>query len=186
MRHIFLDTETTGILQDLDRIIEIAAIEFQDGVPSGREFVRRINPEGRPIAYQSFVVHRITAQDLENEPTIASVWDELIAFVSDSSVVIHNAPFDLGMLRQEARRAKKTFSWPTIIDTMDISRKIWPGKPQSLDQIAKRLGIKNSRLDVHSAREDCLLLGHCFYAMNRMMESGTPEPEQQTLFGDFL
>src|SRR5277367_4303423 len=96
MRQIVLDTETTGLEAELGhRIIEIGCIELLNRRPTGRTFHRYLNPE-RAIDAAALAVHGISAAALEREPRFAEIADELLGFIADAELVIHNASFDVG------------------------------------------------------------------------------------------
>src|SRR6187397_1275074 len=101
MRQIVLDTETTGLEAQLGhRIIEIGCVELINRRHTGRTFHRYINPE-RDIDEGALAVHGISRADLEREPRFAEIVDELLAFISDAELVIHNAAFDVAFLDAE-------------------------------------------------------------------------------------
>ena len=104
MREIVIDTETTGLdPDDGHRIVEIACIELLHHVPTGRKFHRYVNPE-RDMPADAFAVHGLSAEFLAEHPRFAEIADELLAFIGDDRVVIHNAEFDLAFLNAELAR----------------------------------------------------------------------------------
>ena len=99
-RFVVLDLETTGFsFAKGDRIIEIACLEIVDG-SAGKHFHRRINPE-REIPKRSTEVHGITNEDLVNAPTFREISKELVEFLGESDLVIHNAAFDYPFLSKQ-------------------------------------------------------------------------------------
>ena len=105
MRQIVLDTETTGLEPSQgDRVIEVAAVELVNLLPTGATFHRLVDPE-RDIPTEATRVHGFTNGDLAGKPKFAEIVDELIAFLGDSPVIAHNAPFDFGFLDVEFTRA---------------------------------------------------------------------------------
>ena len=104
MRRIVLDTETTGLEPEQGhRIIEIACLELYDRRPTGRHFHRYVNPE-RDIDIAATQVHGLTAEDLADKPRFADIADELLEFLDDAELLIHNAPFDVAFLNAELAR----------------------------------------------------------------------------------
>src|SRR5471030_2906325 len=104
MRQIVLDTETTGLEAELGhRIIEIGCIELVNRRPTGRSFHRYLNPE-RDIDAAAQAVHGVTRDRLASEPRFADIADELLVFIAESELVIHNAAFDVGFLDAELAR----------------------------------------------------------------------------------
>ena len=98
MRQIFLDTETTGLYPDQgDRVIEIGCVELVNRKLTGRTLHLYVNPQ-RDSHEDALRVHGITTESLSDKPLFAAVADELLEFVSDAELIIHNAPFDLGFL----------------------------------------------------------------------------------------
>ena len=104
MREIVIDTETTGLdPHDGHRMVEIACIELMHHVPSGRKFHRYVNPE-RDMPADAFAVHGLSAEFLAEHTRFAEIADELLDFIGDDQVVIHNAEFDLAFLNAELAR----------------------------------------------------------------------------------
>jgi DNA polymerase-3 subunit epsilon len=158
MREIVIDTETTGLdHQAGHRIVEIAAMELVHHVPTGRKFHRYVNPE-RDIPEDAFLVHGLTLDFLASKPPFAAVVDELIAFIGDGPVVIHNAEFDLGFINAELVRLGRTPLSCPAVDTLALARRRFPGAPASLDALCRRYEIDLSVRDKHGADIDCGLL----------------------------
>ena len=169
MRQIVLDTETTGLSPGHGhRIIEIGAIELLNRRLTGREFHRFLNPE-RDIDEGAEAVHGIRREDLATAPRFAEVVDELLAFLKDSELVIHNADFDIGFLEHELRLMEhpepKMSRYATVLDTLTLARKLHPGQRNSLDALCKRYEVDASRRDVHGALIDAELLARVYLAM---------------------
>ena len=100
-RLIVLDTETTGLdVNDGHRIIELGCVEIIDRNITSNRFHQYINPK-RAIDEGAQIVHGITNEMLENKPEFSSIIDEFLSFIENSTLVIHNAPFDLGFLSSE-------------------------------------------------------------------------------------
>ena len=104
MRQVVLDTETTGLEVDRQhRIIEIGCLELNHRRLTGRSFHRYVNPE-RDIEQGALAVHGLTREQLAKEPTFAEIHAELLDFVRDAELIIHNAPFDIAFLNAELAR----------------------------------------------------------------------------------
>jgi DNA polymerase-3 subunit epsilon len=158
MREVVLDTETTGLdPADGHRIIEIGCIELVNHVPTGRDFHRYVNPE-RPIDADALVVHGITDEMLADKPRFAEVVDDLLAFIGDSRLVIHNAEFDLRFLNHELKLIGRPPLACVHEDTLALARRRFPGAPASLDALCRRFGVDLSERDKHGALIDCRLL----------------------------
>jgi DNA polymerase-3 subunit epsilon len=169
MRQIVLDTETTGLEAELGhRIIEIGCIELVNRRPTGRTFHRYVNPE-RDIDAAALGVHGIGCADLASEPRFADVADELLAFIADAELVIHNAAFDVGFLDAELARtsapARTIASVARVLDTLALARQRHPGQRNNLDALCKRYGVDNSNRDLHGALLDARLLADVYLAM---------------------
>ena len=104
MREVVLDTETTGLASEGgDRIVEIGCIELVNHLPTGKTLHRFINPEMKMPA-AALEIHGHTDEFLADKPNFAAIVDELLAFLGDSPLVIHNAAFDVGFLNAELAR----------------------------------------------------------------------------------
>jgi len=163
IREIVLDTETTG-LEPLDghRIVEIGAIELVNHVPSGRFFHRYLNPE-RPVPPEAFAVHGLSEQFLSDKPRFSEVVNDLLEFLSDSRLVIHNAAFDCKFLTAEFEAAARPVVLDgRVVDTLAVARQRHPMGPNSLDALCRRYGIDNSKRVRHGALLDAELLAEVY------------------------
>ncbi len=158
MREVVIDTETTGLdPQDGHRIVEVACVELLHHVPTGRKFHRYVNPE-RDMPAEAFAVHGLTTEFLAEHPTFAAAADELIAFIGDDRVVIHNAEFDLAFLNMELTRLGRAPLACQFVDTLAVARRRYPGAPASLDALCRRFAIDLTIRERHGADIDCGLL----------------------------
>src|SRR5580658_8700822 len=163
MREIVLDTETTG-LDPLDghRLVEIGCIELVNRIPSGQTFHRYFNPQ-RSMPAEAFAVHGLSEEFLKDKMFFAEVADDLIAFLGDAPLVIHNAAFDLGFLNAELERAgRPLLGRERLIDTLIIARRKHPGGSNRLDDLCVRYAIDNSRRTKHGALLDAELLAEVY------------------------
>lgn len=178
MRQIVLDTETTGIGHDIGhRIIEIGCVELIDRRLTGHHRHWYINPE-REIDEGAFRVHGISYEFLQDKPLFQNIIDELLQYVDQAELVIHNAPFDIGFLNAELMRlnhAKKITDYCTVFDTLAYARKKFPGQRNSLDALCKRFDIDNSNRQLHGALLDSQILAYVYLALTG---------GQTSLFGD--
>ncbi|HET9762444.1 MAG TPA: DNA polymerase III subunit epsilon [Casimicrobiaceae bacterium] len=174
MRHLILDTETTGLEAKLGhRIIEIAAVEVVDRRLTGRSLHYYVNPE-RDIDLGATDVHGLTWETLRDKPRFADIAAELIEFARGAAWVIHNAPFDLAFLDAELERVglSSTASLcESVIDTLALAREQFPGKKNSLDALCERFGVDNAHRTLHGALLDARLLAEVYLAMTRGQES---------------
>ena len=174
VKQIFLDTETTGLdPKQGHRIIEIAAIEFNNRKPTNRRFHSYINPE-RDIDPAAEEVHGLSIDFLQDKPLFKDVVNDFLAFVHNSEVVIHNAPFDVGFINAELGRLgldKFEENTITITDSLKFAKEIRPGQRNSLDALCKAFDIDNSSRTLHGALLDAQLLGEVFIGMTRGQEA---------------
>ncbi len=159
MSEIILDTETTGLSPEKgDRIIEIACIETQELIPTKRTFYKLINPE-REVSEDAFKIHGYNYEKLKNQKKFKEISDELLKFIKNKKLIIHNAPFDISFLNYELKKiGKPTIDKKNVIDTLEIARGKFPGTSNSLDNLCKRFGIDISKRKKHNALLDCQLL----------------------------
>lgn len=174
MRQIFLDTETTGLYPAQGhRIIEIAAVEMINRRPTNNHYHVYLNPE-REIDPAAQEVHGITLEFLQDKPLFEAVAQELMAFISDAELIIHNAPFDVGFLNSELGRIGlqpiETISGK-ITDTLKMAKDSRPGQRNNLDALCKHFGIDNSKRTLHGALLDAELLAEVYMAMTRGQDS---------------
>ncbi|HML15270.1 MAG TPA: DNA polymerase III subunit epsilon [Xanthobacteraceae bacterium] len=163
MREIVLDTETTG-LDPLtgDRVVEIGCIELFNRIPTGQSFHRYVNPE-REVPASAFDVHGLSTEFLKDKPPFAEVADDLLAFVGDAPIVIHNAAFDAAFLNSELERiGKPLIARDRLVDTLLLARRRHPGAGNRLDDLCARYGIDNARRTKHGALLDAELLAEVY------------------------
>lgn len=166
MREIIFDTETTGLDNSADRIIEIGGIELENLFPTGRTIHFYINPAGREIHPDAQAVHGISAEHLAGKPVFADVAQEIIDFFDGAKFVAHNAGFDMGFVNAEfARLGLPPVGSERVIDTLSLARRRHPMGPNSLDALCKRYGIDNSHRTKHGALLDAELLADVYIEM---------------------
>jgi DNA polymerase-3 subunit epsilon len=163
MREIVLDTETTGLDPATGhRIIEICCLELENHVPTERVFHTLLHPE-RDIPEESARVHGITLEKVQDAPLFADIVDDLLAFIGDSPLVIHNAEFDIRFLNAEFARLDLPSLPPSrAIDTIALAKRRFPGARYSLDELCRRYGIDLSVRTKHGARVDTELLAEVY------------------------
>lgn len=159
MSEIFLDIETTGLnFKDNHKIVEIACIETIELIPTKRIFHKIINPE-RNVPDEAFRIHGYSSDFLKDRPKFQEIADELLNFIGENDLVIHNAKFDIPFLNHELNLIKKNIiSKNKIIDTLELSRSKYPGSSNSLDALCKRFNVDLSKRTKHNAILDCELL----------------------------
>lgn len=164
IREIVLDTETTGLNPKAgDRLIEIGCVELIDRAPTGAEFHRFVNPEGRDVHPEAEAIHGISTASLQDKPTFSEVADDFLAFIGGDTLVIHNAPFDIGFLNMELERTRRArLDNERVLDTLALAKRKHPAGPNTLDALCKRYGIDNSDRTKHGAIIDSLLLAEVY------------------------
>lgn len=136
---IVFDIETTGKNAKFHKITEIGAVKIQQGRITDR-FSQLVNPE-RPIPYNITRLTGISDEMVANQPTIAEVLPRFLEFCGDGVVVAHNASFDTGFIKQEARNLELKFD-NTIVDTLGIAHILLPHLGKfTLDRLVKELKI---------------------------------------------
>jgi DNA polymerase-3 subunit epsilon len=172
-RSILFDTETTG-LDPLngDRIIEIACLELERDLPTGRVFHQLIDPE-RDIPADATRIHGLSNADLVGKPRFAEIAPALLEFIADSPMVAHNAPFDFGFLDMELGRLKlPRLGADRMICTLVLAKARFPGLPNSLDALCRRFGIDLSERTSHNALLDCRLLADVYVELTGGRQRG--------------
>ena len=166
MRQIVLDTETTG-LDPLtgDRVIEVAAVELFNLLPTGEAFHSLLDPE-RDIPAEASRIHGFTSGDVAGKPKFAEIADALLAFLGESEIIAHNAPFEFGFLDAELFRCnRQALDRSRMIDSLAMAKMRYPGMPNNLDALCRRLGVDNSMRGNHNAILDCQLLAQVYLEM---------------------
>ena len=168
MRQIFLDTETTGLSAAKGhRIIEIGAVEIIDRKLTGNDYQTYLNPE-RKIDPGSINIHGITNEFISDKPLFKEILKDLLSYISDSEIIMHNAPFDASFLDNEfllAGMQKKLVDLCSIQDSLVIAREMHPGKRNSLDALCTRYDVDTSSREVHGALIDAKLLANVYLLM---------------------
>jgi DNA polymerase III subunit epsilon len=162
MIEIILDTETTGLSAEKDRIVEIACVELNNYIPTKNIFHSFINP-GIKVSEDAFRVHGYSDEFLSTKPKFKDVAQNFINFIKNKKLIIHNADFDLGFLNNEFKRLNlKPILKSDIVDTLQIARSKFPGVGNSLDALCKRFKINIETREKHSALLDCHLLSKVY------------------------
>ena len=172
-RSVLFDTETTG-LDPLGghRVIEIAALELVNDLPTGQQFHTLLHPD-RDIPEDAARIHGITLDRLADQPRFAAVADVLLAFFGDGRLVAHNAPFDFGFLDAElARIGRAPLGRARMVDTLALAKARFPGMPNSLDALCRRFGIDLAERTTHNALLDCRLLAEVYVELTGGRQRG--------------
>ena len=172
-RSVLFDTETTG-LDPLtgDRVVEFAAIELENDLPTERHFHRLIHP-GRDIPDEVVRIHGITNDAVRDAPRFEAVADDILAFLGDGKLIAHNAPFDFGFMDAELARIRRPgLDRARMVDTLVLAKARFPGMPNSLDALCRRFGIDLSERTSHNALLDCKLLADVYVELTGGRQRG--------------
>lgn len=169
MRQIVLDTETTGLEpQDGHRIIEIGCVELSNRRLTGNRYHQYLQPD-REIDAGAVEVHGITGEFLADKPRFADIADEFLEFIRGAELIIHNAPFDVGFLNHELMRLgeplRRLETVCSVLDTLELARRMHPGQRCSLDALCRRYAVDNSQRELHGALLDAEILADVYLAM---------------------
>ncbi len=170
MRQIMLDTETTGLDPARGhRVVELACVEMVNRTLTGRHLHLYLNPD-RDSDPEALAIHGLTTDFLSGHPRFEDVAQQLVDYVKDAEVIIHNAAFDTKFLNAELTRiglpAFDTLC-AKVTDSLLHARELHPGKRNSLDALCERYGISNAHRTLHGALLDSELLADVWIAMTR-------------------
>lgn len=167
MREIVFDTETTGLDNRQDRIVEIGAVELVNRFPTGRTFHTYLNAGGRKVHPDAAALHGLDDDFLADKPSFAEIVETMDALLDGATLVAHNAGFDIGFLNAEYVRAGLPPVDPgRVVDTLAIARRRHPIGPNSLDALCKRYGVDNAHRTRHGALLDAELLADVYIEMS--------------------
>ena len=167
MREIVFDTETTGLDNQQDRVIEIGGVELDNKFPTGRTFHVYVNAQGRKVHPDALAVHGITDDFLKDKPDFGAIVGDMAEIFDGAKLIAHNASFDIGFINAEyARLGLPPVDPGRVIDTLALARRRHPMGPNSLDALCKRYGIDNSHRTKHGALLDAELLAEVYIEMN--------------------
>ena len=181
MREIILDIETSGLdFKDGHRIIEIGCVELNQK-EVGSHFHRYINPL-KTLTEENIKIHGITNEFLQDKPLFEDVAEEFLNFIEDSSIVAHNANFDVGFLNYELEKiSKPQIAKDRIVDTVVIARNRFPGQQVNLDALVKKLKV-NSLVDreFHGALKDAKILTDVYLELQGINQMGLELNERKS------
>ena len=163
--YIVFDIETTGLSQKKNKIIEIGAVKVKDGEEIDH-FSEFINPE-EPIPYSIEQLTSITDEMVMHAPTVDVILPKFLEFCGDDIVVAHNAAFDTGFIKKNAKDLGMKFD-NTIMDTMTLSHVLLPELGKfTLDRVCKALNVKNEHH--HRAVDDANATAKIFVKLYEML-----------------
>ncbi|MFN3584773.1 DNA polymerase III subunit epsilon [Phenylobacterium sp.] len=160
-REIVLDTETTGFDPRAgDRLVELACLEIEHFVPTGRSLHVYIDP-CRDMPAEAEKIHGLSSAFLRGKPRFEhpEVVDAFLDFIGDAPLIAHNAAFDRSFINWELTNCSRAeipeHRW---IDTLALAKQRFPGMHNSLDALCKRFKISLAEREKHGALIDTKLL----------------------------
>ena len=160
-RKLILDTETTGLDYENDKIIEIGIVELRDNVLTQNYFHEYINPK-IDISLSAQKVHGIANEFLLDKPTFNHIAQKFLDFIKNDTLIIHNADFDTNFINKELQDCGFNKIKNSIIDTIKIAKKEFPGQTVNLDSLCRKLNVINNRENFHGALLDATLLSKVY------------------------
>ncbi|MDX8397939.1 MAG: DNA polymerase III subunit epsilon [Mariprofundaceae bacterium] len=188
MRLIMLDTETTGLSpQKGDKMVEIGAIEVcQRRIQPAKKFHHYINP-GRSIPNTVVRIHGIDDEKVKDCPSFSDIAEEFLQFIEGATLVIHNAPFDLGFIMHELDElGLPNIAHQQVIDTLLMARKRFPHQRNTLDALCDRFDIERGHRTLHGALLDAELLAEMYLAMTGGSQFSLTVDAEEKLASDFV
>ncbi|MDB4861493.1 DNA polymerase III subunit epsilon [bacterium] len=181
MREIILDIETSGLeYKEGHRIVEIGCIEMNKKEVGGN-YHQYINPL-KTLTEDNIKIHGITNEFLEDKPVFEEIVDDFLKFIQDSSIIAHNANFDIGFLNFELEKiSKPKIAKDRVIDTVSIARKRFPGQQVNLDALVKKLKINSFiNRDHHGALKDAKILTDVYLELQGINQIGLKLDEMKS------
>lgn len=162
-RKVILDIETTGLDFGPNKIVEIGMLELLDDHTRGRSWFMAFNSEGVKFEEGAAKTLGYNEHDTVNRPYLKDYLQEVLDFIGDSTIIIHNNSFDITFINLALKDAgfNKKLSNP-LIDTMVIARSFMKPTKAGLDYVADHFSIINNRGKHHNALRDCELIADIY------------------------
>ena len=162
MREIVIDTETTGLnYKSGDRIIEVGCVELKNHVPTGKTLQFYCNPN-KSISDGAKNIVGLSDDFLKKQKTFEENHKNMLDFVKEDTLIIHNAEFDVGFINNELSIIGKPPLKNPIIDTVTLARKVLNTRIANLDYLCRRFNIDLSDRSFHGALLDSQLLASVY------------------------
>ena len=162
MREIVIDTETTGLnYKSGDRIIEVGCVELKNHVPTGKTLQFYCNPN-KNISDGAKNIVGLSDDFLKKQKTFEENHKNMLDFVKEDPLIIHNAEFDVGFINNELSIIGKPPLKNPIIDTVTLARKVLNTRIANLDYLCRRFNIDLSDRSFHGALLDSQLLASVY------------------------
>ena len=147
MRKVYIDIATTGLILDVDRVVEIAATEVINGKPTGVEFHCYINPNVLHINPEVEVVNGYDIEFLEDKPRFVDIAQALTKLFQGTELVCFGADFDLAFLKKEFARLgliSLDDCYITVVDLRALARRIYPNQRVNLVSLFEKFELNES------------------------------------------
>ena len=162
MREIVIDTETTGLSYKTgDRIIEVGCVELINHIATNNslQFYCKADKE---ISEGAKRTHGITDSFLSDKKYFNDHCDELLKFIDNDPLIIHNADFDIGFINNELSLLGKQKLSNPVVDTVSLARRVLKTRVANLDYLCRRFKIDLSERNLHGALLDSRLLAEVY------------------------
>ena len=162
MREVVIDTETTGLSHKMgDRVIEVGCVELINHVATNKslQFYCKVDKE---ISEGAQKITGITNKFLSDKKYFGDHCDELLKFIDNDPLIIHNADFDVGFINNELSLLGRSKLSNPIIDTVSLARKVLNTRVANLDYLCRRFKVDLSERDLHGALLDSRLLAEVY------------------------
>jgi len=162
MREIVIDTETTGLSYKTgDRIIEVGCVELINHVATNKslQFYCKVDKE---ISEGAQRITGITNKFLSDKKYFNDHCDELLRFIDNDPLIIHNADFDVGFINNELSLLGRSKLSNPIVDTVSLARKVLNTRVANLDYLCRRFKVDLSERNLHGALLDSRLLAEVY------------------------
>ena len=166
MRSITLDIETTGIDPFKGhKIIEIGCVELYNNTITGNVWHTFVNPE-REIPPAAYKIHGIGEKFLKDKAIFADIANDFLSFIEGSSLIVHNASFDIAFLNYELEKInKKNLLQFEIIDTLALAKRLFLENPINLASIGKRYKIDITNRNKYGTLSEAEILADIYLKM---------------------
>ena len=164
---VVLDTETTGLSAENDKIVEIALLKIAGGQIVD-EYCTLVNPDMR-IPPRSTKIHGIKDEDVKNAPQYSEVGNAVAQFLGDCTIIGHNVKFDLGFMGGLLKNVvlPEDVTW-NYVDTIPLAKAAYPDMPNyKLETLVERLSINTD--GAHRARADAIAAWKLFERCRSVM-----------------
>ncbi len=162
MREVVIDTETTGLSYKTgDRVIEVGCVELINHVATNNslQFYCKVDKE---ISESAQKITGITKKFLSDKKHFNDHCDELLRFIGNDPLIIHNADFDVGFINNELSLLGRPMLLNPIVDTVSLARRVLNTRVANLDYLCRRFKVDLSERDLHGALLDSRLLAEVY------------------------